>query len=157
MPEKVSFFFKKLEGLWVTRQYYRQGWRHGWRGRRVNFKISLQSNQVCLTQSCWSCYIELLFCTLVAKSCLTHVCDPMDCSVPGSSVYVQGKNTGVGCHFLPQGIFPTQGSKLGLPHCRQILYHLSHQGSLFPNLTVGLIPLMDKWWINRANILKLFI
>ena len=55
-----------------------------------------------------------------------------------------GKNTGVGCHFLLQGIFLTQESNLGLQHCRQILYHLSHQGSLFPNLTVGLIPLMDK-------------
>ena len=38
-----------------------------------------------------------------------------------------GKNTGVGCHFLLQGIFLTQGSNLGLLHCRQILYHLSHQ------------------------------
>ena len=36
------------------------------------------------------------------------------------------KNTGMGCHFLPQGIFLTQGSNLGLLHCRQILYHLSH-------------------------------
>ena len=36
-----------------------------------------------------------------------------------------GKNTVVGCHFLLQEIFPTQGSNLGLPHCRQILYHLS--------------------------------
>ena len=41
-----------------------------------------------------------------------------------------GKNTGLGCHFLLQGIFPAQGSNLGLPHCRQILYHLSHQGRL---------------------------
>ena len=40
-----------------------------------------------------------------------------------------GKSTAVGFHFLLQRIFPTQGSKLGLPHCRQILYHLSHQGS----------------------------
>ena len=39
-----------------------------------------------------------------------------------------GKNTGVGCHALLQGIFPTQGSNPGFPHCRQILYHLSHQG-----------------------------
>ena len=39
-----------------------------------------------------------------------------------------GKSTGVGSHFLLQGIFPTQGSNLGLPHCRQTLYHLSHQG-----------------------------
>ena len=36
----------------------------------------------------------------------------------------------VGCHFLLQGIFPTQGSNPGLLHCRQMLYRLSHQGSL---------------------------
>ena len=39
------------------------------------------------------------------------------------------KNIGVGCHFLLQGIFPTQGLNLGLLHCRQILYSLSHQES----------------------------
>ena len=37
------------------------------------------------------------------------------------------KNTRVGCHFLLQGIFPSQGSNPGLLHCRQTLYHLSHQ------------------------------
>ena len=40
-----------------------------------------------------------------------------------------GKSTGVGCHFLLQRIFPTQGSNLGHPHCRQTLYRLSHQES----------------------------
>ena len=40
-----------------------------------------------------------------------------------------GKNTGVGCHFLLQGIFPTQGLNPGLPHSRQMLYCLSHPGS----------------------------
>ena len=40
-----------------------------------------------------------------------------------------GKNTRGGCHALIQGIFPTQASNPGLPHCRKILYHLSHQGS----------------------------
>ena len=40
-----------------------------------------------------------------------------------------GKDTGVGCHSLLQGIFPTQGSNLSLLYCRQMLYHLSHQGS----------------------------
>ena len=39
------------------------------------------------------------------------------------------ENTGVDCHVLLQGIFPTQGSDPSLLHCRQILYHLSHQGS----------------------------
>ena len=40
-----------------------------------------------------------------------------------------GKNTGVGCHSLLQGIFLTQGSNPGLPHCRQIPYYMIHQGS----------------------------
>ena len=50
--------------------------------------------------------------------------------LPGFSVHgnSSGKNTGVGCHSLLQGIFPTQGSNLGLLHCKQILYHLSHKG-----------------------------
>ena len=67
---------------------------------------------------------------LVVQSCPT-LCDPMDCSPPGSSVHGDspGKNTGVGCHALLQGIFPTQGSNPGHLHCRWILYHLSHQGS----------------------------
>ena len=39
-----------------------------------------------------------------------------------------GKNTGVGCHFLLQGIFTMQGSNPGVLHCGQIFYHLSHQG-----------------------------
>ena len=42
-----------------------------------------------------------------------------------------GQNTGVGSHSLLLGIFPTQGSNPGLPHCRQILYRLSHKGSPF--------------------------
>ena len=85
------------------------------------------------------------------------LCDPMDFNQPDSSVHIKkekcsavsdslrphglqltgllcpwdfpGKSTGVGCHFLLQGIFPTQGSNPGLLHCRQILYHLSHQGN----------------------------
>ena len=40
-----------------------------------------------------------------------------------------GQNTGVGCHSLLQGIFPTQGLNPGGLHCRQILCHLNHQGS----------------------------
>ena len=40
-----------------------------------------------------------------------------------------GKNTGVGCHALLQGVFPTQGWNSHLLHCRQILHCLCHQGS----------------------------
>ena len=65
---------------------------------------------------------------LVVQSSPT-LCDPMDCSPPGSSVPRIFQNTGVGCHFLLQGSFLTQGSNLGLLHCRRILNHLSHQGT----------------------------
>jgi len=40
-----------------------------------------------------------------------------------------GQNTRVGSHSIHQGIFPTQRSKSGLPHCRQILYQLKHKGN----------------------------
>ena len=40
----------------------------------------------------------------------------------------------MGCHSLLRGIFPTQGLNPGLPHCRQILYHLSYQGSPYASL-----------------------
>ena len=41
--------------------------------------------------------------------------------------YTPGQNTGVGCHFLLQGIFPTQGLNWGLLNCRGILYQLNYQ------------------------------
>ena len=44
-----------------------------------------------------------------------------------------GESTGVHCHFLLQGIFPTQGSNPGLLHCKQTHYRLSHQGSVRDN------------------------
>ena len=64
--------------------------------------------------STWSICMHL--CIL---SCF-QLCNPTNCSLPGSSVHgiFQAKNTGVGCHILLQGIFPTQGSNPG----RQILY-----------------------------------
>ena len=67
---------------------------------------------------------------LVAQLCPT-LCDPMDCSLPGSSVHgILQARYWKGLPCPPLGIFPTQGSYPGLPHCRQILYQLSHQGSL---------------------------
>ena len=64
-------------------------------------------------------------------SVVSDLSKPNDCSLPGSSAHGDspGKITGVGCHALLQGIFPTQGLNPGLPHCRWILYLLSHQGS----------------------------
>ena len=72
-----------------------------------------------------------LCCTVLSHSVVSDSLWPHDCSPPGSSVHGDspGKNIGAGCHALLQGIFPTQGLNPHLPHCRQILYHLSHQGS----------------------------
>ena len=61
----------------------------------------------------------------VAQSSLT-LCDPHVLYSPWNS---PGKNTGIGSLSFLQGNFPTQGSNPGLPHCRRILYQLSHKGS----------------------------
>ena len=77
-------------------------------------------------------YISERVCVcLVTQSC-PILCDPMDCSLPGSSIDRDspGKNTGVGCHALPSpGDLPNPGIQLRSLHRRGILYHLSHQGS----------------------------
>ena len=49
-------------------------------------------------------------CAVLSRSVMSTLCNPIDCSPPGSSVHGDspGKNTGVGCHALLQGIFPTR-------------------------------------------------
>ena len=62
---------------------------------------------------------------LVTKSCLTLAIPwSIACQVPLSMGF--SRNTGVGCHFLPERIFPTQESNPGLLHCWQILYRLNY-------------------------------
>ena len=70
------------------------------------------------------CHCEMMIFICSVTLVVSSSCSSMDCSPPGSSPWdFPSKNTGVGCHFLLQGIFPTQGSNTGLLHCRQ-----SHQG-----------------------------
>ena len=57
----------------------------------------------------------------VAQLCPT-LCNPMELYIPWNSPFY---STGVGSHFLLQGIFPTLGTNPGLLHCRKILYQLS--------------------------------
>ena len=67
--------------------------------------------------------------SVLSNSLQPHRLQPARCLCPQDS---PGKNTGVGCHSLLWGTFPTQGSNpdlLCLLHCRQILYPLSHLGS----------------------------
>ena len=63
--------------------------------------------------------------------CVNHSVMSMDCTPPGSSVHgiLQARILAVGCYFLLQGIFPTQKSNPGLPHCRRTLQCLRHKGS----------------------------
>ena len=63
----------------------------------------------------------------VAQACLT-LCNPMDYTMYGIR-NSPGQNIGMGSLSLLQGIFPTQGSNPGLPHCTRILHQLSYQGS----------------------------
>ena len=75
-------------------------------------------------------------CVLVAQSC-PSLCNSMNCNLPSAHCpwrfsrqeYWSGLSC---CYALLQGIFPTQGLNPCLLYCRQILYHLSHQGS--PNV-----------------------
>ena len=93
--------------------------------------ISLLAYFIMLLFKSTSVFLCCAVLCLVSQSCLTllrpHRLQPTRLLCAWDS---PGKNTGVGCHALLQGIFPIQGSNPGLPHCRQILYHLSHQGSL---------------------------
>ena len=72
--------------------------------------------------------IPLLVCWELSRSVMSNSLCPHGLYSPWNS---PGKNTGVGCHALLQGIFPTQGSNPSLPHCRCILYHLNHQRSIW--------------------------
>ena len=94
-----------------------------WTGRQILYHWAIWEAPCLILQ------VHNLLCE-VTQSCPT-LGDSMDYRLPGSSGNspwsFSGKSTGVGCHFLLQGIFPTQGSNLGLPHCRQTLYHLSHR------------------------------
>ena len=82
------------------------------------------------SKQCWNIkiagqIIECCVCTLVAQACLT-LCDPMDCSLPGSSVHGIFQ-----ARILVWVPFPSLGDppNLALLNCRRILYCLRHQGS----------------------------
>ena len=72
---------------------------------------------------------------LVTESCPT-LWDPLNYSPPGAAVHgiLQARILEWVAFPFSRGIFPNQGSNLGLPHCRQILYRLSHQGQIHINI-----------------------
>ena len=92
------------------------------------------------------CFYILATVNCVAMNIGVHKlkCERESCSAVSNSLWLQGlyspwnspgQNTEVGSLSLLQGIFPTQGSNPGFPHCRDILYQLSHKGS--PNWSIA--------------------
>ena len=118
--------------------------------------LSLKPPNICSASKWKGCvFLDLLICLFHKHPVLnvlqlwwnlrilpTHTSTPESesCSVLSNSLWSHGlycpwnspgQNTGVGSLPLLQGIFPTQGSNPGFPHCRWILYQLSHKGSPF--------------------------
>ena len=110
-----------------------------WKLRQTSRKGKKNCSECARAQSCC--------CRRLVAQLYPILCDPMDCSLPGSSVHGKspGKNAGVSCHFLLQGVFLPQGLNLGLLHCRQILHHLSHQGHLKVKVKV------TQWCLTLCN------
>ena len=100
-----SFLFSHLYIIYIVRN---------WIESKTSWKWWKKMNQVFLL-----CHLNII--KMICESCLvvSNYLPPRGLYSPWSS---PGQNSGVGSCFLPQGIFP------GLPHCRRILYQLSHQG-----------------------------
>ena len=91
---------------------------------------------------------------LVAQSCPT-LCNTVDYSPPGSSVHgdFPGKNTGVGCHALLQGIFPTHGLNPGLLYHRQIFTMWSLPPGK-PSLSCPISSISSKDFCRKSRVLS---
>ena len=94
----------------------------------------------------WGCNLLRCYATLclVTQLCPT-LCDPMDCSPPGSPLHGDspGKTTGVGCHALLQWIFPTQGLNPDLLHCRWLFTIWATKNTEPKNTAVGRLSLLQ--------------
>ena len=118
---KLSVSFEKQRGVWLTSQM------------KEPTKLWFLALASSISIHYYMALVRLLKLTeveseseVVSDSLQPHGLWPTRVLHPWDS---PGKSTGVCCHFFLQEIFPTQGSNPGLPHCRQTLYHLSHQGS----------------------------
>ena len=123
----------------VMQKSFKLGFSTTWTENLQMYKLGLEKAVLCL----------------VTQSCLT-VCNPVDCNPPGYSVHQDspGKNTGLGCYALLQGIFPTQGSHPGLLHCTA--FSLLSESPVKPKSTGGgslsLPSLGDSWAKNQTRV-----
>ena len=100
----------------------------GWTWYPVQFRSVLCALALCQVSGVCRNTVQGHYCvssSVIPNSLPSHGLSPVRLLCPWD---FPGKNTGAGCHFLLQGIFPTQDSNADL-HCRQILFRPSHQGS----------------------------
>ena len=121
-----------------------------WMCPLVKVKSDVVRNILHRNLECYRCVCGL--CVLVSQLCLT-LCYPMDCSRPGFSVRGILQARVLDCVTIPfsREFFPTQGSNLGLLHCRWILYYLSHQGSLVKSINQGKLDVVNQKMV-RFNV-----
>ena len=103
--------------------------------KQYNPSKNVKNKKAILSNKFWDLG-ETIYCVLCCAELLSHVqffatpwtgsCNPTRLLCPWA---FSRQDAGVGCHALLQGIFPTQGSNPGLPHCRWILYRLNQEGS----------------------------
>ena len=114
-------------GLWLTRFLCTWNFPAGASSKESTYQCKIYEFDPQIGRIPWS----RIYCAhiYVVDQLLTHV--QVFCRLQPARLLCPwdflGKNSGVGCHFLLQGIFLTRGLNLGLLHCRQSLYPLSHQ------------------------------
>ena len=132
--KNIYFFFINYTSLWLCRSQQTLE-----NGDTILWKMGIPDHLTCLLRKLyagqeeteldvdqWTC--SKLKSVLITQSCQT-LCDPMDCSPPGSSIHgiLQSRILEWVATSFSRGIFLTRGLNLGLPHCGQTLYWLSPQ------------------------------
>ena len=125
---QVSHVEGRFFTVWAIREAHKVRWKQVYLERYTFHR----QKAVCVRkwEELWNvgCLVFMCVCVCVSRSVMS------DSLWPSWGVRLfcpwefPGQNTGVGCHFLLQGVLPTQGSNRDLLHCRWILYHLNHQG-----------------------------
>ena len=110
----------------------------------MNYTSLPTPNRMWINEASWSASVHTL--AEVTSESFQVVSDSLQPHGLYSPWNSPGQNTGVGSRSLLQGIFPTQGSNAGLPHCRRILYQLSHKGS--PTIKIKGIQRAKPNWGN---------
>ena len=120
MPKPLSVWITINCGKFWKRWEYQTTWPASWETYMQVRKQQLELDMKQQTGSKWEKWSH----SVMSDSLWLHGLQPARLLCPWDFL---GNSTRVDCHFLLQGIFPTQGLNLGLPHCRQMLSHLSHE------------------------------